>query len=313
MKRETRSPGKAAPTLAYLLKAGNYKATRIGVSISDITSDLRIDISELAVNLRALSTSGLIELVSLPKELEASYVAQVFDDLDALDLRYMENNTDQSEYVSSRQVIADQLKMFPHRVEPFSPLEAARLSHEFKNTLERILGESSRLSQPSEALEDELLVIREKLQPFRRLVLSRINEFTSGKETRPDLPTGKRIRMLLLFSQVGMSRLAMARDAVPGLLEELDVLRARQLIGEISQSEREEKETTQWNEICKRMPPQLPNIDALADWVRHLASKLEALKSLQQRGAFSDLVFRVVSEDLHQDIALLKQRASNAS
>jgi len=313
MARQRGSIGNEEHVLAYLLKAGNYRAASIGVSSSEIASDLRLNIPELVRVLRNLSTSGFIRLISLPRELETSYVSQVFDDLDMLDLRYLENKVTESEYVSTRQSITDQLKLFSHHAEPFSPLEAARLFHELNWKLERILSESSQLSQPPEALEGELLAIRSKVLPFRRLVLSRIREFASKKEDRSDLSNETRMRMLILFSQVGMSRLATARDATQDLLEELDVLRARHLLGEISQSELEDKEKILWNDISKRMPPQLPNDDALAAWARHLTTELGDLESLRQRGGISKAFFQTISEDLHEDIALLKSQGLHIS
>jgi hypothetical protein len=306
MARQKGPIGNEGQVLAYLLKAGNYRAASVGVYSSEIAGDLRLDIPELVRVLRNLSSSGFIRLISLPRELETIYVSQVFDDLDMLDLRYVENKGTESGYVSTRQSITDQLKLFPHHAEPFSPLEAARLFHELNRKLERILSEFSQLSQPHEVLEDELLAIRSKLLPFRRLVFSRIREFASKKRDRSDLSNEARMRMLILFSQVGMSRLATAKDAAQDLLEELDVLRARHLLGEISQSELEEKEKTLWNDLSKRTPSQLPNHDALAAWAQHLTTKLEDLESLRQRGGISKGFFQTISEDLHEDIALLK-------
>jgi hypothetical protein len=304
MARQRGPIGKEGLVLAYLLRAGNYRSESVGVPLAEITDNLGLDSPELVHLLRNLSTSGFIRLSSLPRELEAIYVSQVFDDLDMLDLRYMESNATESEYLSVRNAVADQLKLFPQLTEPFSPLEAARLFHELNRKLERILSESSQ-SQSHEALEGEVLAIGAKLLPFRRLVFSRIRELASKKEDRSDLPNQKRMRMLILFSQVGMSQLTTAKEAAPDLLEELDVLSARQLLGEISESEREDRERTQWNEIWKRMPPQLPNENALADWARQLATKLEALKSLRESGVVSEGFFRVVSEDLDEDIAWL--------
>jgi plasmid stabilization system protein ParE len=305
--------GKEALVLGYLLKARNYRAGRVELVPSEVIGELRLAIPELLGGLRSLQASGLIRLCSLPQDLEASYVAQVFDDVDGLDLRYIEKNTAESEYVSSRRAIAEQLKVFPHYAEPFSPLEAARLFHELRMTLERILNESSQLSQPREALERELLAIREELLPFRRFIFSRISEFSSQKEKRPDLPTEKRMRMLLLLSQVGMSRLATAEDVAQDLLENLEILKARHLVGEISPLELEDKEKTLWKEISKRMPPELPNQDALAAWAQRLTAKFESLGSLRQRGVISDDFFQSVSQDLHEDIALLKSHAPHAS
>jgi len=313
MARQKGPIGNEEHVLEYLLKAGNYRAASLGVSSSEIAGDLRLDIPELVRVLRNLSTSGFIRLSSLPRELETSYVSQVFDDLDALDLRYLENKVTESEYVSTRQSITDQLKLFPHHAEPFSPLEAARLFHELDRKLERILSEFSQLSQPHEALEGELLATGSKLLPFRRLVLSRIHELASKKEDRSDLSNETRMRMLILFSQVGMSRLATDKDAAQDLLEELDVLRARRLLGEISQSELEVKEKALWNDISKRMPPQLPNRDTLSAWARHLTTKLEDLESLRQRGGISKGFFQTISEDLHEDMALLKSQVLHIS
>jgi hypothetical protein len=313
MARQKGPIGNEEHVLEYFLKAGNYRAASVGVSSLEIASDLGLDVPELVRVLRNLSTSGFIRVTSLPRELENSYVSQVFDDLDMLDLRYLENKVPESEYASTRQSITDQLKLFPHHTEPFSPLEAARLFHELNKKLERILSESSQLPQPHEAFEGELLAIRSKLLPFRMLVLTRIREFASKKEDRSSFSNEKRMRMLILFSQVGMSRLATVKDATQDLLEELDVLRARHLLGEISQSELEEKEKTLWNDISKRIPPQLPNHDALAAWARHLTTKLEDLDSLRQRGGISESFFQTISEDLHEDIALLKSQGLHIS
>ena len=186
MARQKGPIGKEGLVLAYLLRAGNYKAASVGVRSTEITDDLRLDIPELVRALRNLSTSGFIRLSSLPRELESSYVSQVFDDLDLLDLRYIENNTTESEYVSARQLVTDQLKMFPHRAEPFSPIEAAHLFHELNMALERVLNEPSQ-PQSHEPFEDEILAIRKKLIPFRRYVISRISELTSKKEQQLDL------------------------------------------------------------------------------------------------------------------------------
>jgi len=119
--------------------------------------------------------------------------------------------------------------------------------------------------------------------------------------------------MLVLFSQVGMNRLATAKDVAQDLLEELEVLRARHLLGEISQSPLEDKEKALWNEISKRLPPELPNQDALTAWARQLSTKLEVLESLRQRGVISKGFFHAVSEDLHEDIDLLKSQGSHTS
>jgi len=313
MARQKEPSGNEARVLAYLLKAGNYKPTSVEVLHSDVIRDLGLDIPELVRAVRSMSTSGFIRLSSLPQELEASYASQVFDDLDMLDLRYLEDDITESEYISARQAVADQLNMFPRRAEPFSPVEASHLFHEFNMRLGQILTESPQQSRPCEALEGELLAIRKRLLPFRRFVLSRIGAFTSRKEQRPDSPKEKRIRMLILFSQVGMSQLIMAKDVSQDLLEELEILRARHLLGEISQSELEDREKALWNEILKRLPPQLPDQGALAAWARQLTTRLEILKLLRQRGVVSKGFFQTISEDLHEAIALLEPQSSHTS
>jgi len=48
----------------------------------------------------------------LPSNLRETFENQVLDDIDILDLRYLERDIPESEYVSSRRTLTDELKVF---------------------------------------------------------------------------------------------------------------------------------------------------------------------------------------------------------
>jgi hypothetical protein len=312
MPSEKALPEQEAMLLAYFLKAGNYQAEKVSVSLSEVIGYLKLDLDSLARVLHSLSIHGLIRLTSLPSNLGETFVNQVRNDIDILDLRYLERDIPELEYMSSRRTLSDEVKILSPQPEPLSPLEAAKLFRERDRKFEQMLQltESSHLS---ELLNNELLSLGAKLRPFKNSVVSRINELRSSAEKRPDPLDEKRTRMLLLFSQVGLSRLATAEEVAPELLEELEVLRARNLVGEISESDLRASEEALWNEISKRMSPQLPDHEAFARWMRELNARLESVKSLRHKGILTEDVFQAVSEDLSEDIALLNSQISNTS
>lgn len=297
--------------LDYVLKAGRYQLSSVALSTSGVMNYLKVDAAHLADALRNLSSHGFIRLTSLPIDLEQRFTQQVWNEIDMLDLDYLEGGIAESEYILSRRVLVDSLKIFPSHAEPLPPLEAAKLFREKDRRFMQIL-ELTRSSQlsPSEESITELLSVREKLLPFKRSISSRITEAGSETAQHADL-SEKRMRMLLLFSQVGLSQLATARQVAPDLLEELDVLRARSLVGEIPESEAKAKEEAIWNEISKRMTPQIPDEQAFRCWMNELDLELDALRSLHDTGSLSDEVFQVLSQDLNEDIVLLKSHISS--
>jgi len=312
MSSEKTLPEQEATLLKYLLKTGNYQAVKVSVSLSELTSYLKLDLNTLAHVLRNLSTHGLIRLTSLPSKLVETFVDQLQNEIDILDLRYLERDIPELEYVSSRGRLTGQLNIFSREPEPLSPLEAAKLFRERDQKLEQMLHltEPSK-SHVSEILNSELLYLAAKLRPFKSYVVSRIDKLKSSAEKRPERLDDKRTRMLLLFSQVGLGQLATVEEAARDLVEELEVLRARQLVGEISESDLRTNEEAVWDEITKRMTPQLPDREAFVRWMRDLNTRLEAVKSLRHRGILTEDAFGAMSEDLIDDVGLLRSHIAH--
>jgi hypothetical protein len=293
--------------LTCLLEAGNYQAARVSLSTSELLNRFKFDMTDLAYALDGLSTHGLIRLTSLPRALEDVIAYRIQRDLDALDLRYLESKIIHTEYVSSRQALAEQLKAFPSHCGPASPLDSAKIFRERERVLDRIfqLNAPARPSRPSDELENGLRSVSAKLLSFRKLMQSRINETLSKMGDEAHFLDEKRNRMLLLFSQVGMSRLATAKDVAQDLLEELELLRARRLVGEVSEADLGRNEDIIWEGITRRFTPQLPSDEDLERWKRELNARLSAAKDLKQKDLLSTGVFQIISEDLNDDIALL--------
>jgi len=298
--------------LSLILRAGNYKAVRIELSLSEVMDNLKLGTRDLVRVLRGLADRGLVRLIRLPRATEEIFIGLVREELDALDFRYLEDGLPESEYVSSRKTLADQLSMTPEHAEPIPPLEAAKLFLRLNLALERllILKEPSQLSQSSE-LPGELLHSRDTLLPFREFIRKRISELTSKKKSPSDPRDEKRMRMMLLFSQVGMSRLTNAKEIAQDLLDELDVLEARYLLEEVSQTDLMEKKEALVNEISKRMTPQPPADKDFTDWVQVLNSRLESLRTLSERGVVAEYVSKALSKDLSEDIGLIKSHISS--
>jgi len=245
--------------------------------------------------------------MSLPRALEDIIAYRIQTNIDALDLRYLESEITQPEYVTSRQELTEQLKAFPSHCEPASPLDSAKMFRDRDRVLYRIfqLTGPAHPLRASDELENELRSVSAKLLPFREFIQSRINETLSKTGDGARFLDEKRNRMLLLFSQVGMSRLATAKDVAQDLFEELELLRARRLVGEVSEADLGRSEDIIWEGITKRLTPQLPSPEDLERWKRELSARLSAAKDLQQKALLSTGVSQIISEDLNDDIALL--------
>ena len=293
--------------LTCLLGAGNYQAGEVSLSTSELLNHLKFDITNLAYALGSLSNHGLIRLMSLPRALEDIIAYRIQTNIDALDLRYLESEITQPEYVTSRQELTEQLKAFPSHCEPASPLDSAKMFRDRDRVLYRIfqLTGPAHPLRASDELENELRSVSAKLLPFREFIQSRINETLSKTGDGARFLDEKRNRMLLLFSQVGMSRLATAKDVAQDLFEELELLRARRLVGEVSEADLGRSEDIIWEGITKRLTPQLPSPEDLERWKRELSARLSAAKDLQQKALLSTGVSQIISEDLNDDIALL--------
>jgi len=292
--------------LTYLLKSGNYRLGSVTISASEVIDDLGLDRTRLAQAVYSLSTQGFVRLGKLPRDLGEGLLDQTLAGLDALDIIYLENSVAEPEYLSLRQALTDKAKTLMEHAEPISPLEAAQLFHRRDRVLAQIAqsAKTSKPLQPPETLESELLSLRDRLLPFRKFILWRITEMES-KAALVESLYEKRMRMLLLFSQVGLSRLAPAGEVAPDLLQEMEVLKARHLVGELSESDMRRDEDLVWEQISRRMTPQLPSDEAFQRWTKNLEVRLDEIKSLRNRGTLGEHVFQVLSQDLSADIALL--------
>jgi len=300
--------------LSYLLRAANYRAGSVAFFASEIADSTGIDTSRLTGILLSLSAQGLVRVTNLPEGLEDAFVDKAWNDLDMLDIRHVEHDIVESEYVSCRLTLANQLEAFPHYAEPLSPAEAARLFQDRERVLQQLLcmTRSSQSLNP-ETLTTKLLSITARLLPYRHFVHKRIAKLRSTSATKGDILDEKRMRLLLLYSQVGLSQLTPLEEIGQDLLDELDLLRARSLVGEISEADLRHKEEICWNEISTRMTPQLPDKKAYNNWMRNLNLKLDALRSLRLSGIQTKDMLQTVFEDLSEDIALLESFAKAAT
>lgn len=297
-------PHKEETVLRYLLRISNYRTTSLILQLSKIANDLGLDVAEFAHVLRVLSARGLVRPIRLPRSIEETIADQIWDDLDLLDLRHLERNIAEPEYASSRLALSDELRLVPHSTEMLSPREAARLFRKKERMLDKILqlGESSQTGAPSAKLESDLLSIRKTLIPFKEHILLRINKLKTATELRPDPQSQRRMKMLLLFSQVGLSQLVSVCEMGQDLKEELEVLRARHLVGELSESDLGDKE----DELWAKTSPELPSDEAIKQWQKQLSVKLDAIESLRKKGLLTQSSYKLLAADLNEDIALFR-------
>ncbi len=293
--------------LVQILSAGDYKVGDVHVSRFELTDKLGIDITDLVSILRRLSSKGLIELGSLPLDIGNELVRQLRDDIDALDLTYLEHRIDESQYTESRGALVNGLKALQSEAEPLSPLEAAKLFLEKNLAIEQVLRsvESIQEWKVTENLSNEILMTRDSLLPFRRFILSRIDDLKSGGERSQNPSSENRMKMLVLFSQVGLSGLVASEDVASDLVETLELLRARCLVGEISETDLKSEEQSLRQQISERLKPVLPDHEAFRNWKRHLGDRLDAISSCCDKGVMTDELSKPLLADLNEDIALL--------